>query len=378
MKRKPRLGSIYLRGRTYWLKYYRKGRVFRESSGSNNYADAERLLKLRQGEIVRGKFSGLAVERITVGQLFIDVETDYVENGRKSLSQLQSRLRNHLMPAFEDVRAAEFGTDDLKRYRARRLRDGAALSTVNRELEIVKRAWTMALESDPPRVSRPLKIPMYVEANVRTGFLDDDGYAALLAALPDYLRPLLLLAYHVPSRRSELTGLKFNQLDFIHDEIVLNPGATKNGEGRRMPMFGPMKDCLEGQKAIRDARFPICENVFFGEKGGRIVDFRKAWQDACERVGMPGLLFHDLRRSAARNMRRAGISESVVMKIAGWKTTSMFRRYDIVDGRDLKEAGRRMEEYRNTALQKPATGTISGTLDTRVARRPTRTSERKV
>ena len=75
---------------------------------------------------------------------------------------------------------------------------------------------------------------MYAEESTRTGFLDDDGYAALHQRLPGYLKPLLLIAYYVPSRRGELTNLLFTQLDFAHDEIVLNPGTTKNKEGRRM------------------------------------------------------------------------------------------------------------------------------------------------
>ena len=120
-------------------------------------------------------------------------------------------------------------------------------------------------------------------------------------------------------------------------------------------MFG-----LVMQKSIRDARFPNCRYVFFSETGGRIVDFKKAWGIACGRAGAPGLLFRDLRRTAARNMRRAGIPENVIMKITGWKTNSMFRRYDIIDGRNLKEAARKMEEHLSS-LSTPVAGAFSGT-----------------
>src|SRR5215471_12823621 len=97
------------------------------------------------------------------------------------------------------------------------------------------------------------------------------------------------------------------------------------------------------QMAIRNEKFPDCPYVFFGEAGGRIVDIRKAWKTACKASGVgEKTLFHDLRRSAARNMRRAGIQEHTIMKIAGWKTRSMFKRYDIQDSRP--EAGRRNNE----------------------------------
>ena len=357
-KRKPK-GSVFLRGRVYWLKYYRAGQPFREWAHTNSHAEAECLLIRRLGEIATGRFAGLAIERLKMGELLKEVQTDYEENRRGSLAQLRSRLKNHLIPAFGHLRAVNFGTDDLKRYRAHRQRQGASPSTINRELEIVGRAWTLALKSDPPKVTRILHIPMYGGNNTRTRFLEDDRYRVLLQELPDYLKPLFLIAYHVPSRRGELTKLEFTQLNFVDDQIVLSPGTTKNKEGRRMPMFGPMKKCLMMQKSIRDAKFPDCPYVFFGENGGRIVDFRKAWAEASSRAGVPELLFHDLRRTAARNMRRAGISEHVIMKIAGWKTNSMFRRYDIVDGRDLRDAARKMEEHIKATADR-STGTNTG------------------
>jgi integrase len=71
----------------------------------------------------------------------------------------------------------------------------------------------------------------------------------------------------------------------------------------------------------------------------------KGWQEACERAGVPGLLFHDLRRSAIRNMTRAGIPRPVAMAISGHKTESVYRRYDIVSGGDLEAAGTTMERF---------------------------------
>jgi hypothetical protein len=88
----------------------------------------------------------------------------------------------------------------------------------------------------------------------------------------------------------------------------------------------------------------------------RIVDFRKAWASACERAGCPDLLFHDLRRSAVRNMRLSGLEESVAMRISGHRTRAVFDRYDIVGLREINEAAAKMENRLNKSL-----GTISGT-----------------
>jgi integrase len=351
--------NIFLRGNIWHIRYTSRGRQVRESSESSVFDDADRLLKKRQGEVVTGRFSGLSSERITMGELLAGVEEDYEENGRRSLTQLRSRLK-HLKPAFDTIRAADFTSDHLRRYRSKRLKDEASRATINREVETLARAWNLGLRCDPPKVARHFYFPMYDEDNVRTEFLEDDNYQALHDALPAYLKPLLLVAYHVPCRLGELTNLFMTQLDFKANVIVLNPGETKNKAGRQMPMFGPMCECLLMQKSIRDAKFRKCRYAFFGETGERIVDFRKAWASACKKAGVEGLIFHDLRRSAARNMRRAGVPENTIMKIAGWKTPAMFRRYDIQDGRDIQRAAEIMEKQ---LAEKKAISTVSSTMD---------------
>ena len=101
---------------------------------------------------------------------------------------------------------------------------------------------------------------------------------------------------------------------------------------------------MPGQE-IRDQQHPTCPWVFYDDKGARLYWFYEEWQAACKRAGIPGLLFHDLRRSAVRNMERAGIPRKVAMAISGHKTESIYRRYNIVAHRDLTDAAFRMEQY---------------------------------
>ena len=355
-KRRPRAGSIYPRGGTYWIKYYRRGQPFRESSHSDSYEEAERLLKRRQGEVVTGKFAGLAVERIKMHELFEDIVQDYRLNHRRSFAQLESRLKNHLEPAFGEIRAAEFSTGHIKRYVRQRLNNEATSATINRELEIVERAFALASESDPPKVVRRIHIPMLQEDNVRIGFLDDEGYVRLKQELPDYLRPMFVVAYHVGNRLGELRKLQWEQVDYKNGQILVTPRTAKNKKPRVLPIYGEMREWLLMQKDIRDVKFSGCPYVFHRD-GQPIVDFRKAWASACTRAKVPGLLFHDLRRSAIRNMRLAGIAENVAMEISGHRTRSVFDRYSIVGARELADAARKMEQRLNQSL-----GTISGTV----------------
>ena len=214
---------------------------------------------------------------------------------------------------------------------------------------------------------------------MRTGFLEEAGYQALKAELPDYLKPLLVVGYFVPCRLGELRDLVWRQVEFAPTpgKIVLDPGSTKNKLARAMGLIGEMRQTLLMQKSIRDAKFPDCPYVFFNEEGRRIGSFRVAWASACERSGIgigkedQKVLFHDLRRSAARNMRRAAIDRSVIKRIGGWKTEAMFLRYNIVDERDFVEAARKMESYRE---KEQNLGVISTEISTVVENGPTKGS----
>ena len=137
-------------------------------------------------------------------------------------------------------------------------------------------------------------------------------------------------------------------MDFEAGLITLDKGETKNDEPRSVPILdGDMRDLLIAAKKERDEKWPNSPWVF-NRQGERINDFRWAWDEACKRAGVPDLNFHDLRRTAVRNMRRAGIPQVIRMKISGHKTDSMERRYNIVDSEDLQMAKELLQNRRRT------------------------------
>jgi integrase len=133
--------------------------------------------------------------------------------------------------------------------------------------------------------------------------------------------------------------MRVKQIDLLSRTIRLEPGTTKNHDGREVTMTSRvhelLKLCVFGKTA---------ESFVFTRSNGQAVrDFRGTWAKACKEAGVPGLLFHDLRRTAARNLRRAGVAEGVIMKIGGWRTRSVFERYAIVSQADIAEALGRLE-----------------------------------
>jgi integrase len=148
----------------------------------------------------------------------------------------------------------------------------------------------------------------------------------------------LIIAYWSGMRAGEILMLRWEQIDLERSLLRLEPGTTKNNQGREIPLVKDVTEALWLWKRQTLQRFPYCPWVCH-HQGKRLLRVpKRTWKAACERVGLKGKLFHDLRRTAIRNMVRAGITERVAMAISGHKTRSVFDRYDIVSESDLTEA----------------------------------------
>ncbi len=190
-------------------------------------------------------------------------------------------------------------------------------------------------------------ISMLQEDNIRTGFFELGEFLALREALPEYLRPIVTFTFYTGWRKQEILSLKWNQVDLQTKTVRLEPGTTKNKKGRTIVLEGELLEVIQRQWERRKVaeipgQFPalLCPYVFHHD-GKAIRDFRAAWESACKATGLTGKLFHDFRRTAVRNMIRAGVSQTVAKKISGHKTDAVFQRYDITSEDDLREAARK-------------------------------------
>lgn len=295
--------------------------------------------RAKLGQIAEGRYVGPAAERVTFSDLEQMIMNDYRANGRQSLGDVEWRIRCHLRPFFGHKKAHEITTADVKAYIAHRQEEEAKNGSINRELAALKRMFNLAMQAE--KITKKPYIPSLEENNARKGFFEQAEYEAVLAKLLEHLRPVVTFTYHTGWRiRSEVLRLTWSQIDLVTGTVRLEVGDTKNKDGRLIYLTTELQALLTDQG---QARYLDCPWVFH-DQGKQVKTFYKSWRKACREAGIPDKLGHDFRRTAVRNMVRAGIPERVAMQMAGHKTRSIFDRYHIVADSDLREAAQRLNE----------------------------------
>lgn len=277
-------------------------------------------------------------EKVTFKEMAQDFISDYETNGKRSLRSAKLSV-GHLQAVFGLDRALDIATDRIRVYISHRQGEGARNGSVNRELAGLKRMFSLAVQAGKLS-SRPY-VPTLEENNARQGFVDHGGFLTLRENLPEYLKDPVTFLYLSGWRVSEMKALEWRDVDLTGKVVRLRPEISKNKDGRVLPLSGELLEVIE---KAREKRRPDCLFVFHLD-GKPVGDFRKAWKNACKEAGLSGVIVLDLRRTAIRNMVRAGIRESVAMSLSGHKTRSVFDRYNIVSEDDLRDAVRKTAEY---------------------------------
>jgi integrase len=245
-------------------------------TGTSRLSEAKTKIKKIAGDDAQTekRLTATSME-VRVGTLLDLVIEDYKQTGQKTIGHAKGQIENSLRPYFGDLLAARVDSDQIdkwirwrsgRRLRKAQGREGLQPATINRELSLLRRAFQLGYERKPQLVTHIPPIKKLRENNVRKGFLTPEQYRALLAELPEHLRGITCIAYHVANRKGELFRLEWSDVE-LHGKppvFTLWPGETKNNDGRTLPILpGEM---LETSSAIFVA--PVLRRRWHGNSVG--------------------------------------------------------------------------------------------------------------
>jgi integrase len=337
----------------FWVAYYAHGKEVRECAHhvrtgeklevcDKNHREAERFLEHRLKELaaeqVAGRpFVGPQQQRVTVNDLLDGLESDY-----KLRDVWNVKTDSNVKPVrakFGTWRAVDITTEVLTAHIEALREEGYSNATVNRRMQLLGQAFKIATRNK--QISTAPFIPRLSEiGNEREGFFETADFEAVVAKLPEYLQDFSRFGFITGWRKGSIESLRWS--DVSDGIIYLRAENSKTRKPETLPIEGELLAIIERRREARtiedkDGSKRFAEFVFHRD-GLPIGDFRKAWATACKAANVGHRLFHDLRRTASRNMLAAGVPQAVAMKITGHRTDSMFRRYAIVNEDQKREA----------------------------------------
>jgi integrase len=351
-------GRVFQRGRVWWFAYMAPtptggAKEVRESSESDSESVARKMLRDRVRQVANHRggvraFAGPQAERLTVREILDSLESDYRQRRIKSLR----RTLSHIKPVrdfFGDHRAQSLTADQIRGFIAYcEEEEDVSGATINRRLAQLNAAYELALREE--RLTRKPYIAQLPEGDARSGFFEADQHALMLEHLPRPLDRMARFAYRCGWRRDEVRTLRWEWVDRDAREVKLPD--TKNSDPRTLPLDEELADLfaqLWEERAYTRRGAPAISEFVFHVNGRPVSDtqFSRLWDRARDAAGaaVEGRIFHDYRRTAVRNLMRAGVQQSVAMAITGHRSDAIFRRYNITSTEDRLDALNRQKAY---------------------------------
>ncbi len=390
-------GRIYKRGDVYWIALYVDGRLQRESTHMSDEKQAEKYLQKRRNAARAHELNPVMPfitrkqNKRTVTDLMNALQFHFEAHDQASAPTLSNI--NRIRQDFGAKRATSLTAADVNEYIEERQESGDANATINRTTQLLKQAYKL--------VNLPLPGPEPITRldesdNVRKGFFTEPEIRRVLARLPPDLADFVLFGWCTGMRKGEIASLRWTD----HEDhcIELRGKNAKNGKPRSIPLVGELAELIERRKAARILKrngTVTLASLIFHRDGEPILEFRKSWHSACVASGLgqwvcpdcvgdegtedegqhifeldakgkcprcsnvfnyddrkyAGRLFHDLRRSAVRDMINAGVPQADAKLISGHKSDSVFDRYNIRDKDDTRRALERTQAYRRNVKE---------------------------
>ena len=325
--------------KTYWIEYYYGGKRKRERIGPSKAAAENRhreVLKARTEE----KYIDLDQSAsTTLGQL-IDFYLDLPQVKAKKSYRRDHDYTKHLLRILGPssiVRNITTGTIDDYQHRRlaepspRRRNQNIKPATVNKEVSCLKTIFNCAIRHGRLKENPVVGVKKLKENNVRMHILTQEEFSKLYDYCAPHLKPIVLTAYYTGMRRGEIIKLTWDRVDLNKGFVRLTAGMTKTSDARAVPLHPKVLSML------RQLPRGLYEKRVFLKDGKPFNEIKTGFKGACRRAKLDDFTFHDLRHCALNNMRLAGNDYFRIMAASGHKTTSVFKRYNLVTEDELSQ-----------------------------------------
>ena len=333
----------------YWISYYLPDGKKKRAVVGYSIEDARAAEGKKRGEKKENKLFDILPE---AKMTFSDLADWYLKlekvKSLASCSIIEVYLKK-FNSQFGDMIVNKITPEALENLIEKRRKEGCADATIDHEIGAARTMAYKAFDNDKVggdtlKKFRKIKKLNKGNANARSRIITKAEFDGMMKDAPLHLRHILMMAYHTGMRKGEILPLTWDKVDLKKRFIYLEAADTKDKEKRSIPISDELLATLEAvPKAIHNT------HVFLF-KGKPIKDLRTGLRGACKDAGVTygrfekaGFIFHDLRHTFNTNMRKAGVQESVIMKITGHSSRSMFDRYNTVDEGDLIQAIRQMK-----------------------------------
>ena len=328
-------------GKNYWIEYYHLGKRKRERIGRSKAAAENRLR-----EVQTAKAEGRHIDKdqaaiISMGELtrwYLDLPE---VKTKKSYRRDEEMIAHLLRILGAETKVAAITTGMIEGYQKRRLSEPSirkdkegnckltATATVNKETITLKTIFNRAIRHEKLDSNPAQRVKKMPEHNVRMRILTTEEAERLFSCCPPHLRPVVVTAFYTGMRLSEIVNLTWSKIDLVKGFIRLEGKETKTGAGRSIPLHPRVRGLF-----CSIPRSIHTDRVFLKD-GQPFKEFKHSYNTAKLRAGIEDFTFHDLRHCAINNMRLAGNDYFRIMAASGHKTTSVFKRYNLVTEEEL-------------------------------------------
>jgi len=315
--------GVYQKGNRWYIDYYlpdgRRKREVVGHIGKISKTVAEKALKARIGEIVQGKFNIEKAKKPALFNRLLENYLKYAKDNHRSYKR-DVTISKVLLKFFSKMPLNNVTSWHVEKFKSQRKEEGKSLSTINRELTVLKRVFNLGIEwkltsHNPVKGVKFFKIPL---GKLRV--LSEEEFQRLFNSATPHLRPILLIAVSTGMRRGEVLNLKWEDIDFKTGVIFVRD--SKSYESRAIPMSENLKEALKELRKNSDNEYLFC-NL----DGTPIESVNRSFHTARKRSGIAYCTFHCLRHTFATRAVMKGVDLATVQELLGHKTIAMTKRY---------------------------------------------------